>query len=130
MSAALFQIDPRDSVATALRDLDAGERHAGVILAEPVARGHKVALRAIAAGEEVLKFGFPIGRATTDIAPGGHVHSHNVATALAASGDYRYRPDSHPAGSGSGATFEGYRRGEGRTGTRNEIWVIPTVGCV
>src|SRR5678816_2202922 len=87
MSAALFQIDPDDSVATALRDLDAGEHLAGVILAEPVARGHKVAMRAIAAGEEVLKFGFPIGRATSDIAPGAHVHSHNVATALAVSGD-------------------------------------------
>src|SRR3954454_19080447 len=124
MPAALFRIDPRDNVATALRDLDQGERQAGVILTEPIARGHKVALRAIATGEEVLKFGFPIGRATRDVAPGAHVHSHNVATALAASGDYRYRPDSHPAGSGSAATFEGYRRGDGRTGTRNEIWVI------
>jgi altronate hydrolase len=130
MPAALFQIDPRDSVATALRDLDAGEHQAGLTLAEPVARGHKVALRAIAAGEEVLKFGFPIGRATTDIAPGAHVHSHNVATALAASGDYRYSPDPHPAGSVATATFDGYRRGDGRVGTRNEIWVIPTVGCV
>ena len=130
MSAALFQIDPRDSVATALRDLDAGEHQAGVTLTEPIARGHKVALRAIAAGEEVLKFGFPIGRATSDIAPGGHVHSHNVATALAASGDYRYSPDPHPAGSVASATFDGYRRGDGRVGTRNEIWVIPTVGCV
>jgi altronate hydrolase len=130
MSAALFQIDPRDSVATALRDLDAGERQAGVTLAEPVARGHKVALRAIAAGEAVLKFGFPIGRATSDIAPGAHVHSHNVATALAASGDYAYRPEPHSAESVATATFEGYRRGDDRVGTRNEIWVIPTVGCV
>jgi altronate hydrolase len=130
MSAALFQIDPRDSVATALRDLEAGERHAGVILTEPVARGHKVALRAISAGEEVLKFGFPIGRATSDIAPGAHVHSHNVATDLAASGDYRYRPEPRPAGSVATATFDGYRRAGGRVGTRNEIWVIPTVGCV
>lgn len=130
MSAALFQIDPSDSVATALRDLDAGEHQAGVTLAEPVARGHKVALRAIAAGEEVLKFGFPIGRATHDIGPGAHVHSHNVATALAAAGQYRYRPDSHPAEGVASATFDGYRRGDGRVGTRNEIWIIPTVGCV
>jgi len=130
MSAALFQIDPRDSVGTALRDLDAGEDHAGVTLAEPVARGHKVALRAIAAGEEVLKFGFPIGRATHDIAAGAHVHSHNVATDLASAGAYEYRPDSHPAEGAATASFDGYRRGDGRVGTRNEIWIIPTVGCV
>src|SRR5690242_19490209 len=96
MPAALFQIDPRDSVATALRDIEEGEAHGGVILAEPVARGHKVALRPIAKGEPVLKFGFPIGRATTDIAAGAHVHSHNVATALATSGDYRYDPGPRP----------------------------------
>ena len=130
MAPALFQIDPRDSVATALRDLDAGERHCGVIVAEPVARGHKVALRAIAAGETVIKFGFPIGRATREIAPGAHVHSHNLATALAAAGRYDYRPEPHSTQRGPNATFEGYRRADGRVGTRNEIWVIPTVGCV
>src|SRR3954468_24918317 len=97
MSTALFQIDARDSVATALRDLGAGERLAGVILAEPVARGHKVALVPIAAGEEIFKFGFPIGRATRDIAPGAHVHSHNLATGLATAGHYAYRPEAPPA---------------------------------
>ena len=103
----------------------------GVTLAEPVARGHKVALRAIAAGEAVLKFGFPIGRATRDIAPGDHVHSHNVATALAASEAYRLPPRSRTRPKASRrATFHGYRRGDGRVGTRNEIWIIPTVGCV
>ena len=130
MASALFQIDPRDSVATALRDLEAGEREAGVTLAEPVARGHKVALRPIAAGEDVIKFGFPIGRATRAIAPGAHVHSHNLATALAATGRYEYRPAPQPAEAAPAATFQGYRRADGRVGTRNEIWVIPTVGCV
>ncbi len=130
MPAALFRIDPRDSVATALRDLDAGEHHAGVTLAEPVAPGHKVALRAIAAGETVIKFGFPIGRATKEIAPGTHVHSHNLATALSAEGRYLFRPDPHPSGEAPDASFLGYRRADGRVGTRNEIWVIPTVGCV
>jgi len=130
MPAALFRIDPRDSVATALRDLEPGEQHVGVTLAEPVARGHKVALRAIPEGEAVIKFGFPIGRATRDIAPGAHVHSHNLATALAAEGRYLYRPDPRPSGEAPDATFLGYRRADGRVGTRNEIWVIPTVGCV
>ena len=130
MAAALFRIDPHDNVATALRDLAAGEMHEGATLAEPVARGHKVALRTIAAGEAVVKFGFPIGRATEAIMPGAHVHSHNLATALTAEGRYRYQPESRPPAAAPHAAFEGYRRAGGRVGTRNEIWVIPTVGCV
>jgi altronate hydrolase len=130
MTSALLRVATNDSVATALRDLEVGEHAAGVIIAEPIARGHKVALTAIAAGEPVVKFGFPIGRATRAIAPGEHVHSHNVATALETSGQYRYRPDTRPAASSIHASFDGYRRADGRVATRNEIWIIPTVGCV
>ena len=126
----VFQIDPRDSVATALRDLAAGEEVGGVTLVEPVARGHKLAVRAIAAGEPVLKFGFPIGRATRAIAPGEHVHTHNVATALQGSGSYAYKPGPEQRHTDNAHSFLGYRRADGRVGTRNEIWVIPTVGCV
>jgi altronate hydrolase len=127
---ALFQIDPRDSVATALRDLATGEQLSGVTLAEPVGKGHKVAVRALAAGDPVLKFGFPIGRATRAIAPGEHVHTHNVATALEASGSYSYKPGIEPERAEDVHSFLGYRRADGRVGTRNEIWIIPTVGCV
>jgi altronate hydrolase len=130
MTLALFQIDPRDGVATALRDLEAGEQALGVTLAAPVPKGHKVAVRAIAGGEPVLKFGFPIGRATRDIAPGEHVHTHNLSTALETSGSYAWCPAPQSAVRTEGPTFMGYRRADGRVGTRNEIWVIPTVGCV
>ena len=87
MNSPLFRVDPRDDVAVSLRDLQAGEE-VGVRIAEPVPRGHKVALRRIAAGEIVRKYGFPIDRALIDIAPGAHVHSHNLATALETKGDY------------------------------------------
>ncbi len=127
---ALFQIDPRDGVATALRDVVAGERSLGVIVGQAVAKGHKVALKPIAAGEAVLKFGFPIGRATRAIAPGEHVHVYNLATALETSGRYAYRPAPAAPATAPLGHFLGYRRGDGRVGTRNEIWVIPTVGCV
>src|SRR3546814_9680957 len=96
---AIF-IDPRDSVATALRDLDAGERldvAEGITLTEPVARGHKIAVVDIAAGAPVIKFGFPIGTAKAAIARGAHVHSHNMATALTADGGHAYRPAADPA---------------------------------
>jgi altronate hydrolase len=130
MIPPLFQIDSRDSVATALRDLAAGESALGVTLSEPVAKGHKVAVKAVRTGEAVLKFGFPIGRASRDIAPGEHVHIHNVQTALETEGSYAYTPSPAPEHARGTMTFEGYRRSDGRVGTRNEIWILPTVGCV
>lgn len=130
MIPALFRIAPDDSTATALRDMAAGEEALGVTLAGPVAKGHKVAVKPIAAGEPVLKFGFPIGLATRAIAPGEHVHTHNVATALGGGGDYAFTPAARAPARIEGPAFLGYRRADGRVGTRNEIWVIPTVGCV
>src|SRR3546814_14010986 len=96
---AIF-IDPRDSVATALRDLDAGERldvAEGITLTEPVARGHKIAVVDLAAGAPVIKFGFPIGTAKAAIARGAHVHSHNMATALTADCGHPSPPPPDPA---------------------------------
>ncbi|WP_084582682.1 UxaA family hydrolase [Sphingomonas azotifigens] len=130
MLPALFQIDPRDPVATALRDIDAGESALGVVVAQPIPKGHKVALQPIVAGAPVHKFGFPIGRATQPIAPGEHVHTHNVATALETSGSYAYQPALEAVPGSEGPSFLGYRRSDGRVGTRNEIWILPTVGCV
>jgi altronate hydrolase len=120
MNSALFRVDPSDDVAVALSD------HEGV------PKGHKVALRDIRAGEMVRKYGFPIGRATDDIAAGSHVHSHNLATALDERGDYAWQAGQGPvpADHAEAEGFLGYRRADGRVGTRNEIWVIPTVGCV
>ena len=96
--------------------------------------GHKYALRAIRAGENVIKYGMPIGHATCDIAPGEHVHVHNVATNLGDNLTYIYEPDSvvlePPPRAAEIPTFKGYRHPDGRVGVRNDIWVVPTVGCV
>lgn len=120
-----------DSVATLLEDGQAGDRVADVMLTADVPRGHKVALMPIAADAPVLKFGFPIGRARRAIAPGEHVHSDNLATGLSGTGSYAYTPKAPPvADAPTQATFEGYVRADGRVGTRNEIWILPTVGCV
>src|SRR6187549_3747815 len=94
---AVFQIAPADNVAIALRPLAAGESAAGVTAASDIARGHKIAVRPIAAGQPVIKFGFPIGTASRDIAAGEHVHTHNLRTALAGTGSYAYRPAAQPA---------------------------------
>lgn len=131
MASAIHQVDPRDDVATAVRDIVAGERLGDLAAASDIPRGHKVALRAVAAGAPVRKYGFPIGLARAAIAPGDHVHSHNLATGLSGELDYRFeaaavRPD--PVADGRG--FDGYRRADGRVGTRNEVWILVTVGCV
>jgi altronate hydrolase len=131
MTRAILQIDPKDDVAIALRDLQLGETFDGLVALQAIPKGHKIALRAIAAGQPVRKYGHPIGRASADIAAGAHVHSHNLATAL--SGEEGYQPPAEytvPAAPVAGPTFQGYRRADGRVGTRNEIWILCTVGCV
>ena len=94
--------------------------------------GHKYALRPIKAGENVIKYGMPIGHATRDIAAGEHIHTHNLATNLGEKSEYRYTPRTFQTfqTSQTSQTFPAYRRADGRIGIRNEIWVVPTVGCV
>jgi altronate hydrolase len=130
--SAVLKIDPRDDVAVALAPLAAGDPvAAGVWAGSDIPAGHKVALGPIAKGAQVRKYGWPIGRALADIAPGDHVHSHNLATGLSGLEDYAYLPAApEPMDPPTGATFQGYRRKNGRVGTRNEIWILCTVGCV
>ncbi len=93
--------------------------------------GHKYALRDIAAGENIIKYGSPIGHATQDIKKGDHVHSHNVKTNLSGNLEYTYEPvEIRVKPSPSGRTFMGYVRPSGEVGIRNEVWIINTVGCV
>lgn len=115
-----LKIHPADNVAVILTDNN------------PVApRGHKIALRNIAKGEPVVKYGFPIGRATQDIAEGEWVHSNNLATALGANEEYTYNPSRNtPAVKTEPLTINGYLRSNGEIGIRNELWIVPTVGCV
>ena len=134
MTIRALRIDDADNVATLLEDGRAGESivvgDLSVRLREDVAQGHKVALAAVAAGEALIKYGAPIGLATRAIAAGEHVHSDNLATALSGRIDYRYEPAPAATPPGAATRFMGYRRADGRVGTRNEIWILPTVGCV
>ncbi len=128
-------MDPRDHVAIALRDLTCGETvrlgDQELIVSTDVPKGHKIAAQSVRAGEDVLKYGWPIGRATKDIAAGDHVHVHNVATRLEGVEGYTFSPpEQTPSPIASSQTFQGFRRKNGRAGTRNEIWVLCTVGCV
>jgi altronate hydrolase len=135
---SIHLVDAADDVAVALRALEPGETiqvsGSELQIKESIPRGHKVALRDIAQGAPVRKYGWPIGEATRPIARGAHVHTENVSTRLSGLNEYQYRPSAHAAvpevESGAAPTFMGYRRTNGRVGTRNEIWILCTVGCV
>ncbi|MBR1921988.1 MAG: UxaA family hydrolase, partial [Kiritimatiellae bacterium] len=92
--------------------------------------GHKYARRDIAAGEDIVKYGMPIAHATRAIAKGEHVHVHNAATNLGDVLEYRYEPDFADVARADAPDIMAYRRADGRAGIRNDIWVVPLVGCV
>ncbi|MFO7161219.1 MAG: altronate dehydratase family protein [[Clostridium] cellulosi] len=134
----LIRITPKDDVAVCTQELEAGEKvtigGTTVTALEKIPFGHKIALRGIKKGENVIKYGFPIGHATEDIKAGSHIHSHNLQTNLEGTLEYKYKPraaaEEPTKCELAGKTFLGYRRKNGKVGIRNEIWIIPTVGCV
>lgn len=135
----LIRIHPSDNVAVAVDDLSEGSQvplnGAIVAVREPIPRGHKVALAPLAVGQQVIKYGHPIGRCTAPVEPGRHVHLHNIATLLDGLLEYAYEPELPADAAPSAAdlpslTFDGYLRENGEAAIRNEIWIIPTVGCV
>ncbi len=128
----LLKINPADNVAVAVSELKKGDIEDGLKLEDDIGFGHKVALCEIQHGEPVVKYGFPIGTATRDIAAGELVHSHNLKSVVSEHTDYEYRPTfSKNSGESKPAPmFSGYRRADGSAGIRNEIWILPLVGCV
>ena len=126
-----IKINPGDNVAVALTDLKAGEAVCGVVLKTDVPRGHKVLLQDLPSGSNVVKYGFPIGHLLRDAAAGEMIDHRSIKTNLEGLLDYEYAPvPAAKAEAGAPRTFMGYRRSDGQVGIRNQIWIIPTVGCV
>ena len=124
-----IRLDAEDNVVTLTTASRDGQEIAGVVVPKSVARGHKIATQYIAAGEMVRKYAQTIGYAACDIAAGDHVHTHNVAFRNV-SVDYEFSVNLRPAPSpGDGDHFMGFRRHDGRVGTRNYIAVITSVNC-
>ncbi len=134
-SVRAVRVDRDDDVALLLNPVATGGvvcvDHETIVAREDIAKGHKIAVRRVAAGAPVRRYRAAFGVATADIATGAHVHVHNVATALSGEDAYRYAP-ALPAVAAPRAEpgFAGYVRADGSVATRNEIWVLPTVGCV
>ena len=144
-----IKINPADNVAVALQDLVKGEVVEGVTLQMDIPRGHKIVLHSLKAGDNVIKYGFPIGHVTRDAAAGTMVDHSCIKTNLEGLLNYKYEPLDYVKADQSqtktfsthkgsekvlsapvARTFKGFRRADGQVGIRNQIWVIPTVGCV
>ena len=126
----LIHIHPNDTVAVALKPIPTSTEFLGVTAQTDIPQGHKMAIKAMPKGSQVMKYGFSIGHATEDIQPGQWVHSHNMKTNLSGQEEYTYTPENCVLPSLESKTFQGYLRNDGKAAVRNEIWIIPTVGCV
>ncbi|WP_299472382.1 altronate dehydratase family protein [uncultured Roseibium sp.] len=121
-----------DNVIIALRALPSGTLLDGVpaSLSAPVHPGHKIACEPIPAGENVIRYGQIIGQAKSAIQPGDHVHSHNLGMEGHSLQDHEFASQNRPlAPIDAGRTFQGYKRADGRTGTRNYIGILTSVNC-
>ena len=130
-----IQINPADNVAVAVEDLHAGMsldiNGKTVVVKQDIPAGHKVALQDFEAGDYIVKYGAPIGHARMAIAAGCWVNEKNIKTNLEGLREYEFNPQPIPAQpSRASLAFKGYRRKNGNVGIRNEVWIIPTVGCV
>ena len=129
-----IKINNSDNVCVALNALKAGEKitvgNESVVTNSDIPAGHKVALKDIKSGEDIIKYGSRIGLAKEDIKAGDHVHIHNIKTALGDLLEYQYIPKIKELKETAHESFMGFRRKNGKVGVRNEIWIVPTVGCV
>ncbi len=127
--ADTVRLDSSDNVVTAVRQLAPGSEVAGTVVADPIPSGHKLATQPIPAGTPVRKYAQVIGYAASDIAPGTHVHTHNVAFRNTEA-DYEFSTDLRPATPAAVPDmFMGYRRDTGKVGTRNYIAIVTSVNC-
>ncbi|MDR0643338.1 MAG: altronate dehydratase family protein [Treponema sp.] len=133
----IIRINSADTVVVALEPLAKGESVAvggqTLVCLENIPRGHKVALKDIAKDERVVKYGYIIGAATQDIPVGAHVHVHNLRTLLAETTEYHWtQPPAAlmPMAFSPAPEIQAFKRKDGRIGVRNEVWIVPTVGCV
>lgn len=131
----LMKMNARDTVAVALRPVQTGEEiifdDQTYTARQDIPQGHKMALTDFGEGDIVTKYGYPIGHATTSISKGEHVHTQNLKTNLVGEETYEYQPDLQPVTYPKRSlSFDGYRRSNGKVGIRNDLFIVPTVGCV
>ncbi len=133
--ATYLKINPADSVVVCLQPKKKGEiidiDGRQVVLNQDTPAGHKVLIKDVKKGEDIIKYGYPIGHAREDLKAGDWVNENNLKTNLSGTLEYTYNPVNEELSIKKGnRTFKGYKRQNGDVGVRNEIWIVPTVGCV
>ena len=133
--ATFLKINPADSVVVCLQPKQKGETICvdgqAITLQQDTPAGHKVLIKNVRAGENIIKYGYPIGHAREAMAAGQWVNEHNLQTNLKGTLEYTYEPVGEQLSiPREERTFMGYRRKNGDVGVRNELWIVPTVGCV
>ena len=135
MNKSFIKINPADNVVVCLRPFKQGETieldGQNVEVRQDTPAGHKLLLTTVSAGTNIIKYGYPIGHAQIDMEAGTWVNENNLKTNLSGTLTYEYHPVKETFKSvADERTFMGYRRANGEVGVRNEIWIVPTVGCV
>ncbi|MCI7010795.1 MAG: altronate dehydratase family protein [Prevotella sp.] len=135
MEQTIIKINPVDSVVVCLRPFSKGETievdGRQITIGQDTPAGHKVLVKDVKEGEDIIKYGYPIGHARTDLKAGDWVNENNLKTNLSGTLEYAYAPVNEDVESKQETRcFKGYVRKNGEVGTRNEIWIVPTVGCV
>lgn len=130
-----IKIHEFDNVAVTVEDMKQNEKllfdNIEIILKEDISKGHKIALNDLKKGDKVIKYGYEIGSVSEDVTAGKWIHFHNLKTNLSDKITYSYNPiKNNKLLNNNIPTFLGYKRNDGRVATRNEIWIINTVGCV
>lgn len=131
----IIKINEKDNVVVVLRDLSKSEiievENKKIEIKEDIKRGHKVAISDFKVNDNVIKYGYPIGHAVKDISIGEWIHTHNIKTNLDGIMEYNFNQQLKQVSiENKNLTFDGYRRANGNVGIRNELWIVPTVGCV
>lgn len=132
---SLLKLNERDNVAVALRPITASETlyldGISITANHDIPQGHKIALTNIRTSTNVIKYGYPLGHTLKEITRGDWLHTHNVKTNLDGELKYSYQQDIHQVKyPKKNLTFQGYRRANGKVGIRNDLYIVPTVGCV
>ncbi len=136
--ASFIKINPKDTVVVGLRPYHKGETFIvdgkAITVMQDTPAGHKILIEDTPKGENVIKYGYPIGHAATDLKAGQWVNENNLKTNLSGTLNYTYQPIDTTLDTAHDdrlqKTFRGYRRKNGEVGVRNELWIVPTVGCV
>ena len=133
--STFIKINPADSVVVCLQPICKGETiivdGKSITIKQDIPVGHKILIKDTACGDNIIKYGYPIGHAATDLTAGEWINENNLKTNLKGTLEYSYSPvDEKLQIPFANRTFLGYERSNGEVGVRNEIWIVPTVGCV